>query len=245
MYNPTSVHSTAQYQAYVFDVMGTTVPKAHLNDIYDYLTNSPTAHKAIGERFGYTPDQIRDIADKGSKAGKEGNKDSTEFKQYLKIADFASATGYESGELQMDLEGDVEATIKRIKDAGGRIAIFSSGSVENSRKGMQGNGLDKYIDTYLSSDQPEIGTKVRAEGYLAVARALGISPDEMCYVNDLVKEADAAVDAGVGAVYVIDRSGKLESKAGYTVIDNLEQIADDTLEADNTEGAVEAAEASE
>ena len=130
----------------------------------------------------------------------------------------------------MPLHTDVEETIQRIHEAGGRIMVFSSATVQTSRSGMRSNGLDKLIEAYYSSSDPDVGSKFSPAAYRAIARKVNVTPADVHYVTDSVKEAEAAVEAGVGRVYLIDReSSWTGEKDEYFIINDYRRIVEDTL----------------
>ena len=109
---------------------------------------------------------------------------------------------------------------------------------------MKGNGLDRLIDNYYSSSQPEIGSKFKAHAYQEIARQEEVDVSNMVYVTDDVNEAKAAVEAGAGKVYFIDRKAeKLGPKDGYEIINNYNQVADKTIQKDNQQTGDQKAEA--
>jgi methionine salvage enolase-phosphatase E1 len=229
-----ATQTKAQYDVYVTDVMGTTTPKSEIGKVTQYILGTPSVMGDIGAKLGCSGDEIRSRIEAGLEASKKGDKDSQAFKDYLAIYDKGSVIGYNKGDITMSLENDVESALQELHDAGSRVMIYSSGAVEATQAGMKSNGLDRLIDSYFSSSQKEIGSKFKADAYNAIARAAGIKDCEMCYITDDVNEAVAAVKAGTGRVYLIDRNAKeTGEKDGYYVINDYHQVAEDTTETNN------------
>jgi len=224
----TIIPEQALYELYLTDIMGTTTPKSEVKKITDFILGSKEVQKQISEKIGKK--NIEEIIKKGRARSKAREKDHPEFKEYLKVYDAGAQIGYGNGDLVMSLEDDVEEALEQIHNAGGIIRIYSSGGVATSELGMKSNGLDRLIESYHSSSQPEIGSKFKPEAYREIARQVGVSVKDMVYVTDDVKEAKAAVTAGVGRVYLIDKTAKQTGKKdGYIVIKSYKQVAEDTV----------------
>jgi methionine salvage enolase-phosphatase E1 len=212
---------------YVTDIFGTTTPFSHVKyDIVDYI-NHPQVMAQISEITGL--EDIGGIVEKGMAKAVEGEKDHPDFKQYLKVSELAATLGYSSRELTMPLESDVEPTLADIRRMGGKVHVFSSGNNECSQTGMQTNGLDDMIDSYHSSSEEEIGSKFSSDAYKAIAQRAGVEVSNMVYVTDTPKEATAAVEAGVGKVFLIDRTAEIQDKEGYTIINDYHQVLEQTV----------------
>ena len=225
----TIIPEQALYELYLTDVMGTTTPKSEVKRVRSLILSSAEIQREIKNRFGEQIN-IEDIVEKGAKRSEKRQKDHLEFKEYLKLWDIAAQIAYRNGYLVMALEDNVEETLERIHDAGGRIRIYSSGAVETSEFGMKSNGLDRLIEAYHSSSQPEIGSKFQPEAYREIARQAGIDIKDMVYVTDDVQEAKSAVAAGVGKVFLIDKNAtEIGEKDGYTVINSYKQVAKETI----------------
>lgn len=114
-------------------------------------------------------------------------------------------TGFESGELKGTLFPDVpEAFVRWASDA--RIAIYSSGSTEAQqllfRYSTYGD-LTPFIAGYFDT---RTGAKVASASYAAIAAAMNIAPADVLFFSDVVRELDAARDAGC-ATRLVARAG--------------------------------------
>ncbi len=104
--------------------------------------------------------------------------------------------GFESGELKGTLFDDVPGAFRRWA-ATGKVAIYSSGSVE-AQKLLFGHSnfgdLRPLIADYFDT---RIGPKTASASYAAIAQAMGVGPGEAVFFSDVVKELDAAREAGM------------------------------------------------
>ena len=110
--------------------------------------------------------------------------------------------GFESGELKGALFADVPRAFARWSTAG-KVAIYSSGSVEAQqllfRYSTYGD-LTPYISAYFDT---RTGAKTDRASYEAIAAAMQIPPAGACFFSDVVRELDAARDAGFATRLVV------------------------------------------
>lgn len=110
--------------------------------------------------------------------------------------------GFESGELKGTLFADVPEAFARWARAG-CVAIYSSGSVE-AQKLLFGHtnygDLRPHIASYFDT---RTGAKVAPASYLAIAEALRVPPPDAIFFSDVVKELDAAREAGLQTRLVV------------------------------------------
>ncbi|MFH1053983.1 MAG: HAD family hydrolase [Candidatus Woesearchaeota archaeon] len=248
----TKIKSQAEYKVYVTDEAGTTTPMSHyMEDAHGYARRDDIT-PLIADELGTNVDQVIKELDAGReviKSDTKGYKNRPEFRRMVKISGIARSIGYSRGELNLEIFDDVPITLERLSNAGARIRVYSSGSIKSLMDGWKtSDGLEDFIETYHSSDQESTGDKLSPASYKAIARDARVDVSEMCFITDNKEEAQAAVEAGVGKVYFIDRKGKEEkgiAADGYEVIDNYEQMADDTIHEDRTEETGAIAEAEE
>lgn len=239
--NPTTQEHVT-YKLYLTDVMGTTTPKKEITDVTNFILGSESVQREVGQRTGTT--NIVDVITKGLARSAKGEKDHPEFKAYIKLWDVGAQIAYQSGAVKMSLESGVEEAFEQIHRAECRIMVYSSGAVETSKLGMKSNGLDRLIVAYFSSSQKEIGSKFEAHAYREIARQAGVDLKDMVYVTDDIKEAQAAVEAGTGQVFLIDpRATQLGEKEGYVLVNNYKQVAEQTVKKDQPPAEGQKAEA--
>jgi enolase-phosphatase E1 len=114
--------------------------------------------------------------------------------------------GYRDGTLRAHVFDDVPEALRRWREAGLRIFVFSSGSVlaqellfAHTERGDLGGLLDGHFDT-------TIGPKREPASYEAIAAMLGIAPAEVLFLSDVVAELDAARAAGMRTA-LLERPG--------------------------------------
>ncbi|UWZ84189.1 acireductone synthase [Occallatibacter riparius] len=126
--------------------------------------------------------------------------------------------GYERGELRSEIFDDVPEAFARWSREG-RVAIYSSGSAEaqvlffrHSNHGDLTPMLSGYFDT-------RTGPKQASASYAAIAEAMQVAPADVLFFSDVVKELDAAREAGCGTRLVM-RPGNVpvEAANGHSAI---------------------------
>jgi enolase-phosphatase E1 len=131
--------------------------------------------------------------------------------------------GFESGELKGPLFDDVPEALARWS-AAGKVAIYSSGSVEAQRLVFRHSifgDLTGMISDYFDT---RTGAKGDAASYTAIGAAMGVAPDEVVFFSDVVRELDAAREAGCRTCLVMrEGNAKVDDAHGHRVADTFER----------------------
>lgn len=132
--------------------------------------------------------------------------------------------GYEMGEIQGQVYEDVPPFLKEQRSGGGRIYIFSSGSVlaqqilfRFSNYGDLTPLLDGYFDTTT-------GPKREAASYTAIATAIDLPPSSILFVSDVAEELAAASTAGMRVALSIRPGNAPVSTDAYPSITTFEHL---------------------
>jgi enolase-phosphatase E1 len=103
--------------------------------------------------------------------------------------------GFEAGELVGTVFPDVPEALARWSRAA-KVAIYSSGSVEAQQllfRHSSAGDLTPYLSGYFDT---RVGAKGATESYRAIAAAKSIPTSEILFISDVVRELDAARQAG-------------------------------------------------
>jgi enolase-phosphatase E1 len=79
--------------------------------------------------------------------------------------------------------------------------------------------LTRFIDSYFDT---RIGKKGDAESYRKIAEAMGLEPDQILFISDVISELDAARQAGMKTILSI-RPGN-EPQPQYPSIRSFDEI---------------------
>ncbi|MGO9433741.1 MAG: acireductone synthase [Terracidiphilus sp.] len=129
--------------------------------------------------------------------------------------------GFESGELKGTLFADVPEAFARWASHG-KIAIYSSGSVEAQkllfRYSTYGD-LTPLIGGYFDT---RTGAKSESASYARIAGELEVAPQEVLFFSDVVRELDAAREAGcLTRLVVREGNAPVEDAHGHEAITSL------------------------
>lgn len=110
-------------------------------------------------------------------------------------------SGFKSGQLRSHVYPDVLPAIRKWRDSGIDVRIYSSGSIAAQKLffghvAEHGNVLELFTGHYDTT----IGNKRESDSYLQIAKDWGLEPSEILFVSDLEPELVAAQKAGVHVV---------------------------------------------
>ena len=108
--------------------------------------------------------------------------------------------GYEAGALRGVVWDDVPRAMRRWRDAGLTLAIYSSGSELAQRRlfeSTEHGDLTPMISAFFDT---AVGAKVEAESYGRIAGSLGVVPRQVSFISDVTAELQAAESAGCIAI---------------------------------------------
>jgi enolase-phosphatase E1 len=111
--------------------------------------------------------------------------------------------GYEDGALQAPLYDDVVPNLRRLRDEGLSISIFSSGSVlaqkllfAHTQTGNHTDLIDQFFDT-------AVGSKIDPGSYGEIARRLELRAEQIVFISDVAKELQAAQKSRMGTLLCV------------------------------------------
>ena len=113
------------------------------------------------------------------------------------------ARGFRDGVLRGEVFPDVPPALRRWRDAGLRVAIYSSGSDEAQRLifGTTASGdLTPFICRFFDT---AVGPKTSEDSYRRIAQELGCATNDVLFVSDVVGELAAARAAGCEVVLAV------------------------------------------
>ena len=132
--------------------------------------------------------------------------------------------GFESGELKGTLFADVPAALERWA-ARGRVAIYSSGSVEAQQLLFRHSVFGDLTGLIAGHFDTRTGAKMESASYAAIAAAMSAAPEELLFLSDVGRELDAAREAGC-ETRLVTREGNapVEDPHGHRIIDSFEGL---------------------
>ena len=134
--------------------------------------------------------------------------------------------GYTAGELLAPVYADVPAGLHRWRGLGVGVGIFSSGSVLAQqllfRHSVAGD-LTPLIQWHFDTS---VGAKIAVQSYRRIAAAIDAPPAEILFISDVVRELDAARDAGLHTI-LCHRAGEPHpgDHHGHPVIASFDELS--------------------
>ncbi len=131
--------------------------------------------------------------------------------------------GFESGALQGILFADVLPALKRWSEQA-QVAIYSSGSVEAQRLLFRYSIFGDLTGMVTAHFDTRTGPKAEPASYAAIAAAMRVEPGAMRFYSDVVRELNAAREAGCATRLVVrEGNAPVEDAQGHSVIDSFRQ----------------------
>jgi len=136
------------------------------------------------------------------------------------------AEGYARNELRGHVYPDAASGLRRWRDAGLRLYVYSSGSIE-AQKVLFGNSMQGDLSALFSGNfDTTTGPKRDVASYTAIAASIALAPAEIVFLSDVDGELDGARAAGMQTVRLLRPAdtppGATTSHAGARSFDEIE-----------------------
>lgn len=193
----------------VLDIEGTMTPTASVHrTLYDYARArlEPWIREHAGEsEVSRTLDEVRELAGLAESAGvpeivavlHEWMDADHKASPLKALQGWIWQGGFASGELEMEFFDDVLPALRRWRDTGLRLAVFSSGSVtaqKSSFSNTVGGDVRELFEAHF--DTTNAGPKKEPASYGSIADSLGAPAGELLFLSDVPAELDAARESG-------------------------------------------------
>ncbi|XP_005359606.2 enolase-phosphatase E1 [Microtus ochrogaster] len=134
---------------------------------------------------------------------------------------------FAAGRMKAEFFADVVPAVRRWREAGMKVYIYSSGSVE-AQKLLFGHSTEgdilELIDGHFDT---KIGHKVESESYRKIADSIGCLTSNILFLTDVTLEASAAEEADVHVAVVV-RPGNAgltdDEKTYYNLITSFSEL---------------------
>jgi enolase-phosphatase E1 len=119
------------------------------------------------------------------------------------------AQGYHAGQLKGHVYPDAVEALQRWHAAGYQLFVYSSGSIQAQRLIFgcsEAGDLTPLFSGYFDTTS---GPKREAQSYTNIQQAIGVAPEEILFLSDIVEELDAAQAAGLQTCGLAREGGEL------------------------------------
>ncbi len=132
--------------------------------------------------------------------------------------------GFEAGELVGTVFPDVPDGMRRWSRKA-TVAIYSSGSVEAQKLLFRHSSAGDLTALIAANFDTRIGAKIASASYRSIASAIGVEIQDVRFFSDVVRELDAAREAGCTTRLVIREGNALVADAnGHTPIRSFAEV---------------------
>ena len=133
-------------------------------------------------------------------------------------------SGFEDGRLQAHVYDEVPDAMRRWRERGIDIRIYSSGSV-GAQKLFFGHTIAGDLGPLISGNyDTQIGKKGEAGSYRHIANDWRIAPGEILFLSDVVAELNAARESGLQTGLVVRASAETPPVTEHVGITSFDQV---------------------
>ena len=134
-------------------------------------------------------------------------------------------SGFHSGEMVAHLYDDTAPALKRWKEQGLDLRIYSSGSIAAQKLFFGHSVAGDLLDLFSAHYDTTTGPKKETESYRKIVADIGVEANQIVFVSDVSAELDAASEAGLQTVLSI-RPGNatVENVENYQTIESFEML---------------------
>ncbi len=130
--------------------------------------------------------------------------------------------GYSAGEIKGHVYEDVPAALKKWKEQGLELGIYSSGSVDAQRS-LFGYSVFGDLNSFFSHNfDTSVGGKREVQSYKNILESLQYNPEEVLFLSDITEELDAAQSAGLKTIQLV--RGEAVAKSSHKQVKNFSEI---------------------
>ncbi|GAB4509401.1 MAG: acireductone synthase [Sulfuricaulis sp.] len=131
--------------------------------------------------------------------------------------------GYKKGDFKGHIYEDAVRHLEKWKQAGIRLYVFSSGSVQAQKLLFAYTEYGDLIPLFSGYFDTTIGNKREADSYRKIAETIDTSAGDILFLSDIREELDAASAAGMQVAWLV-RDGVPDPNATHRQVRNFEEI---------------------
>ena len=191
-----------------------------LNDCIDLLAKD-LDHETAQSWLGSTADPQQTVID--AVIGMiDGDVKATGLKQLQGII---WKDGFHSGELVAHLYDDTAPAMKRWKEAGLDLRIYSSGSIAAQKLFFGHSVAGNMLDLFSAHYDTTTGPKKEPASYEKIVADCGVAAESIVFVSDVPTELDAAASAGMQTVLSLrPENPSVENTTKHNAIESFEEL---------------------
>ena len=133
--------------------------------------------------------------------------------------------GYLAGEFRAHVYADVPPHLRAWHEAGKRLFVYSSGSVEAQQLFFAHTTMGDLSPLFSGWFDTGVGPKRDAASYRAIATAIGVPAERILFLSDVIEELDAARAAGMATTLVVRPPGQCPDICPHPCVAGFDAIA--------------------
>lgn len=137
--------------------------------------------------------------------------------------------GYRKGDYTGHLYPDAYEKLKELKQKGILLYVYSSGSVKAQQLLFQYSDFGDIENLFSGFFDTKMGGKMDSQSYSAIAKKVGLEPNQILFLSDIEEELMAAEQVGMKTTQLIrkeDYPNKVKSKElRRPILENLTSLA--------------------
>ncbi len=119
-------------------------------------------------------------------------------------------SAYESGDIKGHVYDDVPTALNQWRANGLKLGVFSSGSIAAQKLLFRFSDFGDLTAHFSNHFDTTTGSKQEASTYTSIANFLGLEPQEILFLSDVVAELQAAQQAGMQTTQLLRAETKSE-----------------------------------
>ena len=131
--------------------------------------------------------------------------------------------GYKKGDFKGHMYEDAVRHLQKWKQAGIRLYVFSSGSVQAQKLLFAHTAYGDLTPLFSGYFDTNIGNKREADSYYKIAEVIGSAPRDILFLSDIREELDAAQTAGM-QVRLLVREGAVDPQGAHRQARTFDEI---------------------
>jgi enolase-phosphatase E1 len=222
------------YQAILTDIEGTTTSISFVHDVLFPYAKERVREFVLKNRDDVAVAQIIDEVKKMALPPQAGiDEVIATFQQWMeedrKITPLKSLQGmmwkegYEKGEFLGHVYPDAWEQLMLWKKEGISLYVYSSGSKPSQKLLFGHTGYGDLTSLFSGYFDTKMGGKKEASSYRAIAKQLGLEPQEILFLSDSLDELNAARSAGMGTI-LLCREGSLPMNPPHPAVSTFNEI---------------------
>lgn len=131
--------------------------------------------------------------------------------------------GYKNRDYQGHIYQDAAEHLKQWKENNLKLFIFSSGSIKAQQLLFAHTAFGDLTSLFSGYFDTTIGAKQQVKSYQAIAQQIGILPEQILFLSDIIGELDAAKAAGMQTTCLM-REESLHNNCEHLQIRNFNEL---------------------